>query len=144
MKKILFLCTGNYYRSRFAEEIFNHLAKGYGIEWRAVSRGLAENITELRNPGPVSKDVLVGLQKRGIRGTNVDAFPKGLEEREIGGFSRIVVLCRREHEPLIERRFPKISSLVEYWDIRDTDKEDPQAALSRIEKRVEELMSQLK
>jgi hypothetical protein len=26
MKSVLFLCTGNYYRSRFAEELFNHRA----------------------------------------------------------------------------------------------------------------------
>ena len=25
-KTVLFLCTGNYYRSRFAEELFNHEA----------------------------------------------------------------------------------------------------------------------
>jgi len=26
MKTVLFLCTGNFYRSRFAEEVFNHLS----------------------------------------------------------------------------------------------------------------------
>jgi len=41
MKKILFLCTGNYYRSRYAEEIFNHLAKREDLPWRAFSRGAA-------------------------------------------------------------------------------------------------------
>jgi hypothetical protein len=39
---ILFLCTGNYYRSRYAEELFNHLAKVKGHSWRAFSRGAAE------------------------------------------------------------------------------------------------------
>src|SRR5262245_59358254 len=42
MKKILFLCTGNYYRSRYAEEIFNHIAEQRGLAWRAFSRGAAE------------------------------------------------------------------------------------------------------
>ncbi|MFX7063749.1 hypothetical protein ABTH87_19020, partial [Acinetobacter baumannii] len=42
MKKILFLCTGNYYRSRYAEEIFNHAARRKGLRWRAFSRGAAE------------------------------------------------------------------------------------------------------
>jgi protein-tyrosine phosphatase len=27
-KQVLFLCTGNYYRSRYAEELFNHLSAG--------------------------------------------------------------------------------------------------------------------
>ena len=28
MKVVLFLCTGNYYRSRYAEEMFNLIAPG--------------------------------------------------------------------------------------------------------------------
>ena len=40
-KTILFLCTGNYYRSRFAEVLFNSLADRMGMPWRASSRGLA-------------------------------------------------------------------------------------------------------
>jgi hypothetical protein len=41
VKKVLFLCTGNYYRSRFAEELFNHHAEHAGLAWIAESRGLA-------------------------------------------------------------------------------------------------------
>ena len=40
-KRVLFLCTGNYYRSRFAEILFNQLAPTRGLNWRADSRGLA-------------------------------------------------------------------------------------------------------
>ena len=38
---VLFLCTGNYYRSRFAEAVFNSVAARMGLSWRASSRGLA-------------------------------------------------------------------------------------------------------
>jgi protein-tyrosine phosphatase len=41
VKTILFLCSGNYYRSRFAEEQFNHHAELAGLDWVAQSRGLA-------------------------------------------------------------------------------------------------------
>lgn len=41
MKTVLFLCTGNYYRSRFAEYLFNHLAEQQTLEWRAESLGFA-------------------------------------------------------------------------------------------------------
>ena len=54
MNNLLFLCTGNYYRSRFCEEYFNHLAQGHSLPWRADSRGLAPDITVFRNPGPLS------------------------------------------------------------------------------------------
>ena len=40
-KTVLFLCTGNYYRSRFAEVLFNSVAGKMGLPWRASSRGLA-------------------------------------------------------------------------------------------------------
>jgi protein-tyrosine-phosphatase len=35
MKTLLFLCTGNYYRSRYAEELFNHHAARGGLLWQA-------------------------------------------------------------------------------------------------------------
>lgn len=54
MKNLLFPCTGNYYRSRFCEEYFNHQARRHGLAWRADSRGLAPDITVFRNPGPLS------------------------------------------------------------------------------------------
>ena len=40
MKQVLFLCTGNYYRSRFAEIFFNHLASQTSLPWHADSSGL--------------------------------------------------------------------------------------------------------
>lgn len=40
-RTVLCLCTGNYYRSRHAEAVFNHLAAGADLPWRAASRGLA-------------------------------------------------------------------------------------------------------
>ena len=40
-KSVLFLCTGNYYRSRFAEIYFNSVAVKMGLSWRAFFRALA-------------------------------------------------------------------------------------------------------
>src|SRR4051812_12382323 len=53
MKTVLFLCTGNYYRSRFAEVVFNTLAGRAGLPWRAESRGLALELG-VNNVGPLS------------------------------------------------------------------------------------------
>jgi hypothetical protein len=36
-KNVLFLCTGNYYRSRFAEILFNSVAGRMGLPWSGVS-----------------------------------------------------------------------------------------------------------
>jgi protein-tyrosine phosphatase len=53
MKTLLFLCTGNYYRSRYAEELFNHGAGRAGLAWTAFSRGLAIE-RRAGNVGPLS------------------------------------------------------------------------------------------
>jgi protein-tyrosine-phosphatase len=36
-KTVLFLCTGSYYRSRFAEIYFNSVALKIGLPWKATS-----------------------------------------------------------------------------------------------------------
>ena len=41
-KGVLFLCTGNYYRSRFAEVLFNSVAGQMGLPWRAHRRRAGE------------------------------------------------------------------------------------------------------
>ena len=60
-KTVLFLCTGNYYRSRFAEVLFNSAAGRMGLPWRALSRGLAVE-RGVNNVGPMA--VLEGMGYR--------------------------------------------------------------------------------
>src|SRR5215831_4310176 len=65
MRTVLFLCTGNYYRSRFAEELFNHHALRAGLSWVARSRALAIECC-INNVGPLSPFALKALEKRGL------------------------------------------------------------------------------
>jgi len=74
MKKILFLCTGNYYRSRFAEILFNWHAEQRGLSWKAESRGLA---LCLFNFGPMSGFTEARLQNRGISLEAYQRLPLG-------------------------------------------------------------------
>ncbi len=53
-RTVLFLCTGNYYRSRHAEAVFNHHAAAAGLGWRATSRGLALE-RGANNVGPLAR-----------------------------------------------------------------------------------------
>ena len=62
MKVVLFLCTGNYYRSRFAEEMFNFLAPVECPGWTAVSRGIALDLG-INNVGPIAGSTAQALQK---------------------------------------------------------------------------------
>lgn len=79
MKHLLFLCTGNYYRSRFAEAYFNHRAAVLKLPWRARSRGLAREITPERNEGPVSPLVAAALRRRGVHVAGEPRYPRSVE-----------------------------------------------------------------
>src|SRR5438309_886198 len=63
MKTVLFLCTGNYYRSRYAEILFNWKAQECGVAWKADSRGLDP---DPRNPGPMSRHTMTALKRLDI------------------------------------------------------------------------------
>jgi protein-tyrosine-phosphatase len=65
MKVVLFLCTGNSYRSRFAEEMFNFLAPVKCPGWTAVSRGNSLDLG-INNVGPIATSTAQALQKQGI------------------------------------------------------------------------------
>src|SRR5262245_41704175 len=65
-KSVLFLCTGNYYRSRFAAVLFNSLAGKMGLPWRATSRGLALE-RGVNNVGPMAAAAVELLKAMGVR-----------------------------------------------------------------------------
>lgn len=141
-KKILFLCTGNFYRSRFAEELFNHLATQKGLGWSADSRGLSKNPYLLGNRGPISPLTVQELAKRSVRLSDI-RFPKILEQGEAAQFERVIALDQDEHLPLIERFYPELLATVTYWNIKDLGDESSESALGRLETRVKSLLTEL-
>jgi protein-tyrosine phosphatase len=64
MNRVLFLCSANYYRSRFAEHLFNWLASKADLPWRADSRGLSSG--HGANIGPISRYAVDGLTLWGV------------------------------------------------------------------------------
>ena len=75
MRTVLFLCTGNYYRSRFAEEMFNHRATTDRLSWRAFSRALAIE-RGINNVGAISPLALAALDARGIAARGRERMPQ--------------------------------------------------------------------
>ena len=76
MQTMLFLCTGNYYRSRFAEELFNHRAARDGLSWVAQSRALAIG-RGINNIGALSPFTLKALEERGLAAQGGHRLPRG-------------------------------------------------------------------
>src|SRR6516165_12569061 len=71
-KTVLFLCTGNYYRSRFAEILFNSVAGKVGLPWKASSKGLALE-RGVNNVGPMALSAAKALEAMGVRAADAVA-----------------------------------------------------------------------
>src|SRR5262245_34953948 len=100
-KTVLFLCTGNYHRSRFAEALFNSVAGKMGLPWRASSRGLA-------------------LEPMGVRaGDAITRMPAQVTTGDLEGAALVSALKHAEHLPLIQERFPAWAEKVEFWHVDD-------------------------
>ena len=139
--QILFLCTGNYYRSRFAEHLFNHHAPAYQVPWRAFSRGLAIEMLE-EDAGPISQNTLKALAARGIPLEEVRS-PIALAEQDLIAAHHIIALKHAEHHPLVTRKFPDWTERIEYWHVHDIDCAKPEDALPQIEDAVRALLERL-
>jgi protein-tyrosine phosphatase len=142
MKTVLFLCTGNYYRSRFAEYLFNTLAVQCGLTWVASSRGLALE-RGVNNVGALSKYALSALIERGITLEKDLRYPLALTEEDLAMASKIIAVDELEHRPLIVERFPQWIDAIEYWLVHDVDKIPATSALPQIEYNVQQLIEKI-
>jgi len=140
---LLFLCTGNYYRSRFAEELFNHLAVRRGLPWRADSRGLAASFPRPRNPGTISVHVVEELERMGITARDPGREPARVGESDLARATRVIALSEAEHRPLVAAGFPAWVNRVEWWEVGDIPLETVEAALAKIETEVVRLLADL-
>ncbi len=137
-KTVLFLCTGNYYRSRFAEILFNSVAEKMGLPWRASSRGLALE-RGVNNVGPMAVAAVKALESRGLR-TIADfaRSPMQVAADDFAGAGWIVALKEAEHLPLLQERFPAWAEKVEFWRVDDAPE-----ALALIEQEVMDLAARM-
>ena len=138
MNQVLFICTGNYYRSRYAEILFNHTASEYGLGWTSFSRGFQESNRE----APISLHTLTRLDQKGIL-LNQVRFPIQLNAADMALAHRIILMDEQEHKPMLLSEYPEWSNHVDYWNIQDVDFEQPVTALERLERKVDLLIGSL-
>jgi predicted translation initiation factor SUI1 len=137
-KTVLFLCTGNYYRSRFAEVLFNSVAGKMGLPWWASSRGLALE-RGVNNVGPMAVVAVNALEAMGLGAA--DEFtrsPAQVTADDFEGADWIVALKEAEHLPLLRERFPAWAEKVEFWQVDDAPE-----TLALIEHEVMDLAARL-
>jgi protein-tyrosine phosphatase len=141
-RQLLFLCTGNYYRSRFAELLFNHHALAQGLAWRAFSRGIAVERGR-DNIGPIAQSALAALAERGVKLAAEHRYPLAATDADFQQADHIIALKRDEHLPLMQERFPNWAGQVEFWHVHDIDVLHPRKALPQIEHEVLALLKRL-
>jgi protein-tyrosine phosphatase len=138
-RTVLFLCTGNFYRSRFAEILFNAVAGKMGLPWRASSRGLAVE-RGVNNVGPMAASAVRALEALSIRAAeDVARFPVQATADDFDQADCVVALKETEHLPLLQERFPGWIEKVEFWQV-----DDAPGVLPIIEREVADLAGRLK
>ena len=143
MKRVLFVCTGNYYRSRFAEILFNAGAAERGLAWRATSRGTDVDGAGRWNVGPISIHAREALEARGVPLDPEIRMPTSLTAADLEAADLVVAVCEAEHRPHLERDFPDAASSVEYWGVEDLGVTPAEDALPEIERQVAVLLDRL-
>ena len=142
-RKVLFICTGNYHRSRFAELLFNAVARARGLSWQAISRGTDVAGSRPYIVGPISRQARQMLDARGLALGPEIRDPLQLTPDDLHAADLVIAVCEAEHRPHIERDFVSAADRVEYWDVHDVPVMPAIEGLAAIEQRVIRLLDRL-
>ncbi len=106
-RTVLFLCTGNYYRSRYAERTLQSTtARRAGLDWEATSHALAIERGK-DNVGPMARQTIdrsdhrwhcAPLARRGM--------PAVCTHDALAASDMVVAVKEAEHRTLLVTRFP--------------------------------------
>jgi len=143
-RQVLFLCTGNYYRSRFAEMIFNAQAEALALPWVAISRALRLEAGRCVNVGPISVHTVKAVGRHGIKPPIEYRFPQQVSAADLAESALIIAVKEAEHRPLLEKLHPQWADRVEYWHVHDLDAAVPEVALAQLEQAVAALVERLR
>ena len=141
-KKVIFVCSANYYRSRYAEHYFNWLAGREQLGWRADSRGLMVGFWG--NIGPISRHAVDALRRRGIPLEDQPRDPKPLTLADLAEADLVVAVKEAEHRAMMDAQFPLWTERIEYWQVDDLDCAEAREALPHLENQIHALVERLR
>lgn len=143
VKTALFICSGNYYRSRFAEHLFNALARERGLLWTAISRGTIVEDSKKYFRGQIAPEAEQALDRLSIPFRDSLRDPRQLTPEELAVADLAIAVNEIEHRPDIERDFLAHAERVQYWGVQDVGFVPAHEGLACIERHVRALIDRL-
>ena len=140
MDKVLFVCTANIHRSRFAEEVFNHFSEKNNKGVAAFSAGLRVGDYNFRK---IYYPALDNLEKFNILPKRAEELSVHIKNIDLDQYDRLICMDKNEHKPMVLPD-PQLSAFkFEYWDITDMPKVHSNISLPKCYKQVESLWNQI-
>ena len=141
-KKVIFVCSANYYRSRYAEYYFNWLARREELGWRADSRGLM--VGKWGNIGPMSQPYYRRPGAAGDSAGRGPRDPKPLTLADLAEADLVVAVKEAEHRAMVAEQFPLWKDRIEYWHVDDLDCVESHVAIPHLESQIHGLVERLR
>ena len=140
MYKILFVCSANIFRSRFAEEVFNSLTQSSKISAQAFSAGLKVGEYHIRK---IYRPAMDQLKHLNITPKRPDELSVHINDINLQDYDRFICMDENEHRPMVESN-PLVQNIdFEYWNIIDEPKVESDVSLPICYNNVKELILDL-
>jgi len=137
------LCTGNFYRSRLAEELMRNYSAQEGRDLLSDSAGLGP-IPNPINIGPIRFEVIEYLKSRGMQPKGAKRFPKKCTVEDIESSDIVIGMNEIEHRCMIEEQFSGIArEHVQYWHVPDMEEDPDNVGPDLMDRNVRKLIKQL-
>ena len=132
---ILFLCTGNVFRSRTAAALarksgIDAFSRGFDTQ-RLKDEGILEDMNYMANGDAANiimePDAYAYLKQHDVPDYLIETAPKNVLPKDFSNASIVVCMNYREHYPMMEK-FRMVHNInpknVMYWDIPDIEKKE--------------------
>ena len=104
--KILFVCTGNSYRSPVAEALLKKIRGDFEVESAGTQRA-----------GMIAPNAKKFLERENAL-KNLKGTPEGIEQKNVGEYDLIIVM-KENHKSEILKRYPQTLGRIWVWNIDD-------------------------
>jgi len=138
LQKILFVCTANIFRSRFSEEVYNHLAANVNLSSQAFSAGLMVGHYKTRT---IYAPALKQLKVLNIIPKRRDELSIHINDLDLKQFDQVICMDKSEHKPMVRKNKNLTNLNIEYWDIVDEPLVSRDISLPQCYTRVEKLVN---